>query len=92
VGAWLGCPIAPLKGWEKCGGGRATDRNCGPKKAFAGAQSSHNDFPWRGLKSSIPYSVDSHTTASAAVQLNMVHLPRMTSPPLAGLAGAVDKR
>jgi len=24
---------------------RATGRNYGPKKAFAGAQSSHNDFP-----------------------------------------------
>ncbi|MDP3925578.1 MAG: hypothetical protein Q8Q84_19815, partial [Hydrogenophaga sp.] len=55
VGAWLGCPIAPLTGWETCGGVSATDRNCGPKKAFAGVQSSHNDFPWRGVKSSIPY-------------------------------------
>jgi hypothetical protein len=39
-----------------------------------------------------PLFEEFHTTASAAVQLNMVHLPRMTSPPLAGLAGAVDKR
>jgi len=60
------CLAAPLTGWEKCGGGSATDWNCGPQMTFSGVQSSHNDFPW-GVKSSIPYSVDSHTTAFAAV-------------------------
>jgi hypothetical protein len=39
-----------------------------------------------------PLFEEFHTTASAAVQLNMEHPPRMTTSPLADLAGAVDKR
>jgi hypothetical protein len=39
-----------------------------------------------------PLSEERLTTAFDAVSLNMVHQPRMTSSPLAGLAGAVDKR
>jgi hypothetical protein len=45
-----------------------------------------------GAENIYPLSKNLHTAAFVAVQLDMLHLPQMPSPPLAGLAGAVDKR
>lgn len=59
--------LAPIGRRAKRGGGCEEVRRCGPETACAGAKSGHNDGPWRGLKPSIPYPVDFHTTAFAAV-------------------------